>query len=175
MSCFTNGSNFLQKHCNIIHAVFNRNIFLYIWPMKNNGDIIVIEDDADDREILVEAFEQVLAENRYSNRIVVFEDSATVMDYLKTNGTDPFLLISDINMPKIDGFTLRSRIFNDPDLKDRCIPYLFLTTSGNNEEYIRKAYQMSVQGYFSKPVHFKDYKKLISEILAYWKLSRTPL
>ena len=142
--------------------------------MKKNGDIIVIEDDADDREILVEAFEQVMAENKYNNRLVMLEDSATVISYLKETASDPFLLMSDINMPKVDGFTLRDRIYNDPELKNRCIPYIFLTTSGNNEQYIQKAYQMSVQGYFSKPVTFNGYKQLITEILAYWKMSKTP-
>jgi len=142
--------------------------------MKRNGDIIIIEDDADDREILMEAFEQVLAENNYSNRLVMLEDSATVIDYLKESGTEPFMLMSDINMPKVDGFTLRNRIFSDPELKDRCIPYIFLTTSGTNESYIQQAYQMSVQGYFCKPVKFEDYKILISEIISYWKLSKTP-
>ena len=142
--------------------------------MKRNGDIIIIEDDADDREILTEAFEQVLAENNYSNRIVMLEDSATVIDYLKESGTEPFLMMSDINMPKVDGFTLRNRIFSDPDLKDRCIPYIFLTTSGYNENYIQQAYQLSVQGYFSKPVKFEDYKTLIAGIINYWKVSKTP-
>lgn len=142
--------------------------------MKRNGDIIIIEDDADDREILTEVFEQVLAENNYPNKVVMLEDSAKVIDYLKESGTEPFILLSDINMPKIDGFALRNRIFSDPDLKDRCIPYIFLTTSGSNENYIQKAYQMSVQGYFCKPVKFDDYKILITEIMAYWKLSKTP-
>lgn len=146
----------------------------YIWIMKRNGDIIIIEDDADDREILAEVFGQVLAENKYSNRLVILEDSATVIDYLKESGTEPFLLLSDINMPKVDGFTLRNRIFNDPILKDRCVPYIFLTTSGSNRDYIQQAYTMSVQGYFCKPVKFEDYKNLISEIMSYWKISKTP-
>jgi len=142
--------------------------------MKKNGDIIIIEDDADDREILAEVFEQVLHENNYSNRLVMLEDSAKVIDYLKETGTEPFIMLSDINMPKVDGFTLRGRIFNDPELKDRCIPYIFLTTSGTNQDYIQQAYQMSVQGYFCKPVRFEDYKKLISEIISYWKSSKAP-
>ncbi len=142
--------------------------------MKINGDIIVIEDDADDREILAEAFEQVIAENKYTNRVVMLDDSEKVIDYLKETGTEPFIMMSDINMPKVDGFTLRNRIIDDPYLKDRCVPYIFLTTSGNNKTYIQQAYQTSAQGYFCKPVKFEDYKILISEILSYWKLSKTP-
>ncbi|MFD2603058.1 response regulator [Flavobacterium suzhouense] len=141
--------------------------------MKTNGDIILIEDDADDREILIEAFDQVMTENNYDNRLVVIEDSSVVINYLKSTGTEPFLLLSDINMPKVDGFTLRDLITKDPELSERCSPYLFLTTS-DTSDYISKAYQRSVQGYFAKPVTFSGYKKLIADILSYWKLNKTP-
>lgn len=141
--------------------------------MDTNGDIILIEDDADDREILIEAFDHVLTENNYDNRLVVIEDSAVVINYLRTTRTRPFLMLSDINMPKIDGFSLRSRIMADPVLNARCIPYLFLTTS-DNADYIDQAYKMSVQGYFCKPVTFSGYKTLIAEILSYWKQSHRP-
>ncbi|MDV6168789.1 response regulator [Flavobacterium sp. DG1-102-2] len=139
--------------------------------MKTNGDIILIEDDADDREILIEAFDQVMTENNYDNRLVVIEDSSVVINYLKSTKTEPFLLLSDINMPKIDGFTLKDQISNDPELSILSAPYLFLTTS-DTVDYITRAYQASVQGYFAKPVTFSGYKKLISDILSYWKLNR---
>lgn len=141
--------------------------------MKTNGDIILIEDDADDREILIEAFDQVMTENNYDNRLVVIEDSSVVINYLKSTKTEPFLLLSDINMPKIDGFTLRDLISGDPDLSVRCAPYLFLTTS-DTADYISRASQRSIQGYFAKPVTFSGYKKLIADILSYWKLNKTP-
>lgn len=138
--------------------------------MKINGDIILIEDDADDREILIEAFDQVMTENNYDNRLVVIEDSSVVINYLKSTKTEPFILLSDINMPKVDGFTLRDQISCDPELNDRCTPYLFLTTI-NSSDYISKAYQRPIQGYFAKPLTFLGYKKLIADILSYWKLN----
>ncbi|MNK01423.1 Response regulator rcp1 [compost metagenome] len=141
--------------------------------MKTDGDIILIEDDADDREILIEAFDQVMTENNYENRLVVIEDSSVVINYLKSTKAAPFLMLSDINMPKLDGFTLKDLISKDPDLRTRCVPYLFLTTSGT-EDYIEKAYQRSAHGYFAKPVTFSGYKKLIADILSYWKLNKTP-
>ena len=141
--------------------------------MKTNGDIILIEDDAEDREILIEAFDQVMTENNYDNRLIVIEDSSVVINYLKSTKTEPFLLLSDINMPKIDGFTLRDQISRDPELNERCAPYLFLTTS-DTVDYITRAYQRSIQGYFAKPVTFSGYKKLIADILSYWKLNKTP-
>jgi len=140
--------------------------------MKTNGDIILIEDDAEDREILIEAFDQVMTENNYDNRLIVIEDSSVVINYLKSTKTEPFLLLSDINMPKIDGFTLRDLINKDPELREKCSRYLFLTTS-DTVDYISKASQRSIQGYFSKPVTFSGYKKLIADILSYWKLNKT--
>ena len=141
--------------------------------MKTNGDIILIEDDADDREILIEAFDQVMTENNYDNRLVVIEDSSVVINYLKSTKTVPFLLLSDINMPKLDGFALRDQISKDPDLSVRCSPYLFLTTS-DTSDYITKAHERSIHGYFAKPVTFSGYKKLIADILSYWKLNMIP-
>jgi CheY-like chemotaxis protein len=142
--------------------------------MNKNGDIIVIEDDADEREFLEQAFNYVIKENNYSNRLVIIADSSTVVDYIRNCEENPFLVLSDINMPKLDGFELRSRIFEDPELKERCIPYIFITTAGDNEEYIREAYQLSVQGYFSKPRKFPEYKVLANDILKYWKSAKTP-
>lgn len=140
--------------------------------MNLSGDIIIIEDDQDDREILVELLEEVLRDNNYDNKIVLISDSTTVMDYLRSAKESPFLIISDINMPKLDGFKLRQQIFEDQDLNDKCIPYVFLTTSGDNIEFMKKAYGLSIQGYFTKPNDFTEYQSLMSDIVRYWKVAK---
>ena len=140
--------------------------------MNLSGDIIIIEDDKEDREILLELFEEVLENNNYENKIVLISDSTTVIDYLRSAKDSPFLIISDINMPKLDGFKLRQQIFADQDLNDKCIPYVFLTTSGDNIDFMKKAYGLSIQGYFTKPNDFKEYQSLISDIVRYWKVAK---
>jgi len=55
-----------------------------------------------------------------------------------------------------------------------CVPYIFLTTSGNHREYLEKAYRLSIQGYFKKPNAPQEFKDLLSELLHYWKRSITP-
>jgi CheY-like chemotaxis protein len=142
--------------------------------MNLNGDILLVEDDIDDQEIMQEIFDEVFAENNYKNKLVILPDSSKVADYLRGLTEKPFMLISDINMPKLDGFALREQIFDDPNLSRMCIPYIFLTTSGDNENYIEKAYSMSIQGYFAKPGTFADYKMLAKQIVSYWKTSKTP-
>ncbi|WP_116787965.1 response regulator [Flavobacterium psychrotrophum] len=140
--------------------------------MNLNGDIIIIEDDADDRDVLVEVFDDVLNKYGYTNKVVLIDDSTKVIDYLKGTTSSPFLIISDINMPKLDGFALRELIFQDQELNDKCIPYVFLTTSGDNTEFMKKAYGLSIQGYFTKPNDYAEYEGLISDMVRYWKVAK---
>jgi CheY-like chemotaxis protein len=140
--------------------------------MNLSGDIIIIEDDKEDREILLELLEEVLQNNNYDNKIVLIPDSTKVMDYLRDAKDSPFLIISDINMPKLDGFKLRQQIFEDQELNDKCIPYVFLTTSGDNVDFMKKAYGLSIQGYFTKPNDYKEYQNLMSDVVRYWKVAK---
>lgn len=142
--------------------------------MNKNGDIIVIEDDEDDIMILDEIFTTVLEQNKYTNKIVILKDSTDVYDYLLSNKADPFLIISDINMPLLSGFALREQIKNNPELDKRTVPYIFLTTELDNPEHVKKAYTLSIQGYFTKPRDFNEFTELISTILLYWKTARIP-
>src|SRR5690606_32627256 len=130
--------------------------------MNTHGDIIIIEDDADDRDILISIFEELGKEHNYENRLVFIEDATHVIDFLKSDDCDPFLIISDINMPVINGFDLRNLIFNDAEIRERAIPFIFLTTSDSSEENMRKAFQLSIQGYFTKPISYTKFKKVIN-------------
>lgn len=72
-----------------------------------------------------------------------------VIAYLSNPSVFAFLIISDINMPKIDGFELRERIMSIEEIGVKCIPYIFLSTS-KNPENVLKAHTCKVQGYFKK-------------------------
>jgi chemotaxis family two-component system response regulator Rcp1 len=137
--------------------------------MRRNGEIIIIEDDEEEINIIEMAFTKL----GYPNKITFIADSTQVIDYLSNDSVNPFLIISDINMPKLDGYTLRGLISNDPQLAGKCVPYIFLSTSDLNEHVI-KAYKMSVQGYFRKPSGFNDYSKMLEKIVTYWKESIVP-
>ncbi|MES2487757.1 MAG: response regulator [Bacteroidota bacterium] len=132
--------------------------------MNKRGDIIIVEDDPDEWEILLEVFEQVMDENGFDNRVVIFEESTMVVDFLKESEEDPFIIISDINMPYLDGFELCEKICNDPELKERDIPFIFLTTC-ENVDFMGRAEQIGVDGYYVKPTKIEEYKVLIKNIL----------
>jgi len=138
--------------------------------MNRNGEIIIIEDDEDDRLFLEDIFTSL----NYPNKIVYFMDPTLVIAYLSRETVVPFLILSDINMPKMDGFELREKILLDKKLVQKCIPYIFLSTS-KAAINVEKAYLYSVQGYFEKQFDFSEYQNMIKGIVEYWKRSLTPL
>lgn len=137
--------------------------------MNKNGPVIVIEDDLDDQEILREIFKKL----NYSNEVIFFTDGLTALNYLNQPEILPFLILSDINMPKLTGLELRTKLKTDADLNVKCIPYLFFTTAVNQQAVI-DAYSMSVQGFFVKQNTMEDLEKTISVIMEYWKLCAAP-
>lgn len=64
--------------------------------MNKHGPIVVIEDDADDQEILAEIFGKL----DYKNPIMYFSDGEEALTYLINTEIKPFLILSDINMLK---------------------------------------------------------------------------
>ena len=103
--------------------------------MKKNGEIIIIEDDEDDRLLLKDIFESL----GYPNKLTFIDDSMKVIEYLSTRDVTPFIIFSDINMPKLNGFELREQILADSEISAKCVPYIFLSTS-NVPENVLKAY-----------------------------------
>lgn len=132
--------------------------------MNKKGPIIIIEDDVEDQEILVEIFKKL----GYENTIVYFGDGNEALDYLNKTDVHPFLILSDINMPKINGFELRNKVFTNEQLQTKCIPYLFFTTAANKKSVV-EAYALSVQGFFKKPDSIDELESTIRKIIEYWQ------
>jgi CheY-like chemotaxis protein len=137
--------------------------------MNTNGPIVIIEDDDDDQEL----FEIVFKSLDYENEICFFKNGEEALEYLNRMEVLPFLILSDINMPKLDGFALRSKIKTDANLQLKCIPYLFFTTTSNQKAVI-DAYSMSVQGFFVKPNSMAELKEVVSVIMQYWTRCTSP-
>ena len=137
--------------------------------MNKNGPVIIIEDDEDDQDFLTEVFKKL----NYPNKIIFFNDTQKALDFLNRADTIPFLIVSDINMPKLSGFELRNKLRVDAQLQLKCIPYLFLTTA-LNEQIVIDAYSASVQGFFVKQNSLEELEKTISVIMEYWLRCAAP-
>lgn len=131
--------------------------------MKIHRDILIIEDDEDDREILREIFRDL----GYKNTLVFFADSTEALEYLRRPEIEPFIVISDINMPKLGGFELRNIILNEEIFMDKDIPYIFISNA-QDEQSIKQANKLSIQGYIHKGSDYNNYKERIKGLIDYW-------
>ena len=137
--------------------------------MNKGGPIIIIEDDQDDQEILRLVFKEL----NYKNEIIFFSDGESALAYLIATAVEPFIIFSDINMPRLNGIELRSKVHENEDLRMKSIPYLFFST-GAEQQHVVEAYSKSVQGFFIKPFDFTEMKDLIKSIIEYWQKCVSP-
>jgi CheY-like chemotaxis protein len=137
--------------------------------MNKIGPIVVIEDDVDDQEILDEIFKNL----NYKNPVIYFTDSEKALQFLIETKIKPFLILSDINMPKLTGFELRQKVHTNEDLNLKCIPYLFFTTT-SAQKAIVDAYSQSVQGFFIKANSSDKLESTIKKIIEYWQECEAP-
>lgn len=138
--------------------------------MPRSGPIIIVEDDSDDSELLKDVFEEL----KVPNILRFFNSCLLAMDYLLTTLEKPFLIISDINLPAMSGLDFLKKIHENEHLKKKSIPFIFLSTTSNNE-IIQQAYRMPVHGFFVKPTSVEEQKQMVKMIVDYWKISKIPL
>jgi CheY-like chemotaxis protein len=137
--------------------------------MDKNGPIVIIEDDLDDQELLSDIFRELA----YPNEVIFFGDGLTALDYLTTTKVKPFLILSDINLPKLNGLELRKKVHNNEDLRLKSIPYLFFSTSAEHAHVV-EAYSKSIQGFFIKPSSYEALKNTMFKIVEYWSECVSP-
>ncbi len=131
--------------------------------------ILVAEDDADDRMMIKDAFE----ESRLSNPVDFVEDGMQLMNYLQREGEYtsladhpyPGFILLDLNMPRKDGRTALREIKASPILQR--IPIVILTTSKAEEDIVR-TYNLGVNSFICKPVTFDSLVEIVKTVGRYW-------
>jgi CheY-like chemotaxis protein len=134
----------------------------------NSIDILVVEDNDDDVVLIQEAF----SEGKVINRIAVVRDGEEAMAYLRKQGAYaatrmPGMVLSDINMPKKDGFELLADIKADPRL--RALPVIMLTVSDREEDIVR-SFEQGACSYIRKPVSMTRFIAVVKQFELYWGL-----
>lgn len=138
--------------------------------VRKDGPIIIIDDDADDREILKEILEGL----RYPNEIICFTDGYSALDYLAGESVNPFIIFSDVNMPKMSGYQFRDYILADENLRRKCVPFIFITTSASDAT-IARAYEQSAHGFFHKLNDYLKFQQAMENIVKYWLTADAPV
>src|SRR5205814_992785 len=90
--------------------------------------LMIVDDDNDSRELLA----QLLA--RLGARVRSAASGAEALDLLSSQAIVPDVLISDVGMPGIDGYTLLRRVHALPQTGLPNLPAIALTAYANVED-----------------------------------------
>lgn len=131
--------------------------------------VFVVNDDADDHLLI----EEIWKELRLKNPLKIFTNGDELINELKFKNTLPFIIISDVNLYKMDGFTLRQKLLDDDVMNSKSIPFIFWSAQATKEQ-TQKAYDLSVHGFFVKEPEFEEMKDTFKRIIQYWFKSKSP-
>ena len=137
--------------------------------MEKSGTILLIDDNPSELRLIEEAYK----ETNYKHKIKSYDDASKALDYIKKNINELFIIICDISMPRMDGTQLLEKINEDPKLKLKAVPFIFLSNS-NSLRDVEKAYSLAAQGYFQKPIGSDEMVQMLEAIITYWHLARIP-
>ena len=140
-------------------------------PKKN---ILLVENDPDDRELMKLAFSEV----EILHNLIVVSSGAEALNYLQRQSDNeefltgdrlesslPSLIILDLNLPKINGIEVLQRIRASP--KTRILPVIMLSSSDEPQDLI-DSYINGCNSYIRKPIHFTQLQTFVREISTYW-------
>jgi two-component system response regulator len=138
-------------------------------------EIVLIEDSPEDAELTI----RVLKEQNLANRLVWLKNGALGLDFLLGRGAyagrnvvgTPRLVLLDLSLPKIGGLEVLQQLKADP--RTRKIPVVVLSSSTQDKDILR-TYDLGVNSYVSKPVHFEEFAQVVTQMGLYWMLINKP-
>jgi CheY-like chemotaxis protein len=133
--------------------------------MKTYKELIILiaEDDDGHADLIMEG----LKESGVCNKMLRFVNGEELWDFLLGTGVSAhadqksYLLLLDINMPKMDGLEVLKRMKSDAILKD--IPVMMLTTTDDPRE-VEACYKIGCNMYITKPVDFMKFAETLNRL-----------
>lgn len=140
--------------------------------MEVNGvTLLLVEDDLVDAEAIQRAFRQ----QRIANPFVVVRDGVEALAVLRGEGDVevpyPYVVLLDINMPRMNGIEFLENLRADPELARTVV---FVLTTSDREEDKVAAYDNHVAGYILKSRAGEDFLEVIRLLKVYWRLIEFP-
>jgi len=139
--------------------------------MNNDMEILLIEDNPEDVEITLRAFQK----HHLANKIHVVRDGEEALEclfgtgrYLESGACGNIkLILLDLKLPKVDGLEILQKCKADPHTRN--IPVVVLTSSREERDLVQ-SYNFGVNSYVVKPVDFPQFTDAVSQLGLYWML-----
>jgi CheY-like chemotaxis protein len=117
------------------------------------ANILVTDDDQDVRELVAFVLE------KEGHRVTKAQDGQGCLDHV--NLEKPDLIVLDVMMPGMDGYTVHSKLAENDETRD--IPILILTAKGGMQDVFQLA--ANVKGYIAKPFDPNALREKVGKIL----------
>ena len=135
-------------------------------PTSREVSILLVEDD----EIDVKALQRAFKKLKIANPVTVAKDGIEGWATLQ-NMKPPFLILLDINMPRMNGLELLRMIRHDENFHDTIV---FVLTTSTDEKDKFEAYNLNVAGYMLKSDIGTSFVRAIEMVERYWKVIEFP-
>lgn len=120
--------------------------------------LFVVDDDEIDRETILRSVE----ERGLKNPVRMARDGEEALEILKRHDgeliTSPYLILLDLNMPRMNGIELLQNIRQDPDLHRSVV---FVLTTSNADTDRMAAYDLNIAGYILKAKAGLEFERVI--------------
>ncbi len=140
-----------------------------------NGETITVLL-VEDNDVDVEAIRRAFKKQRIANPIVVAEDGVAALELLRRAPEDrgisrPFLILLDLNMPRMNGLEFLEELRADADLRDSIV---FVLTTSKSEQDKVDSYHLNIAGYMVKGQVGEGFLNLVSMLGHYWRVVAFP-
>jgi len=136
--------------------------------MQTLRPVLLVEDDSVDAMTVKRAMRDLHVTNSVMHSVNGEEAIAYLCDPAKDK---PFVILLDLNMPKMNGIEFLKIIKADDTLK--MIPVIVLTTSKEKKDVL-DSFDLGAAGYMIKPVDYAKFVEVISSVMVYWGSSELP-
>ena len=136
--------------------------------MQKPKPILLVEDDSVDAMTVKRAMRDL----QVNHSVIHSVNGEEAMKYLTSPDTEkPFVILLDLNMPKMNGIEFLKVMKTHPELKT--IPVIVLTTSKEQRDVL-DSFELGASGYMVKPVDYSKFVEILSKIMTYWSSSELP-
>jgi CheY-like chemotaxis protein len=141
-------------------------------PEPNTGQLLHVEDD----DLCLMGLNRAFRAAKIAIPVSFAHDGIEALEMLRgTNGRPrlprPYVVLLDLNMPRMDGIEFLQELRNDPDLK-RSIVFVMTTSAAPGD--LVKAYDLGVAGYLLKSSSVNVFSEAAALLDAYWRVVEFP-
>lgn len=130
--------------------------------------VLLVDDD----EVDVMGVHRAFKDLKIGNPIAHAEDGMRALQILRNGEIKrPFLVLLDLNMPRMNGIEFLQEIRSDENLKDTIV---FVLTTSKAEEDRHKAYKQNVAGYIVKESVGSGFLNAVELLDHYWRVVEMP-